>query len=271
MNLPEFSIEGSTAIVTGASRGIGRSIALVLAEAGADVGIAARSEAPLHEVAAQVRDLGRKCVAVPTDITKEEDVARLVSSVIDGLGRVDILVNNAGIAIVKPMVPLPGFKPAGAAELPGFFEPTSVAEWDQVMDTNLKGAFLCMRAVGPHMIERGSGKVVTIASVNAVKAARYRFTYDVSKAGLAQLTRSMAVEWARHGINVNAVGAGWVQTELNELLMSDERQRKRLLSEIPLRRFASEREVALLVVYLASPASDFLTGQTVFLDGGSLA
>ncbi|MEE9285789.1 MAG: SDR family NAD(P)-dependent oxidoreductase [Dehalococcoidia bacterium] len=271
MTLPEFSIEGASAIVTGASRGIGKGIALVLAEAGVDVCVAARSEGPLNDVAAQVRALGRKCVAVPTDITKEQDVDRMVRRAIDALGAVDILVNNAGIAVVKPMVPLPGFSPSGAEELPNFFEPTSVAEWDQVLDTNLKGAFLCMRAVGPHMIQRGRGKVITISSVNAVKAARYRFSYDVSKAGLAQLTRSMAVEWARYKINVNAIGAGWVQTELNELLMRDQRQRNRLLAEVPLRRFATEREVALLTAYLASSAADYLTGQTIFLDGGILA
>ena len=271
MTLPEFSIEGLSAIVTGASGGIGRGIALVLAEAGVDLCLAARNEGALKKVAAEVRALGRTCLAVRTDVTIEADVDRMARRAIDELGKVDILVNNAGIAVVKPLVPLPGFKPATAEGLPDFFEPYSGAEWDQVLDTNLKGAFLCMRAVGPHMIERRQGRVINISSVNAVKSARYRFTYDVSKAGLSQLTRSIAVEWARYNITINAVAPGYVDTKLTEIMMQDERLRSRTLSEIPLGRLATEREVGLLTVYLASPAAAFMTGQTVFLEGGVLA
>ncbi len=271
MTLPELSIAGSTAVVTGASRGIGRSIALTLAEAGVDLCLAARNEEALEEVAGQVRALGRHCLPVRTDITREADVEAMARRAIAELGHVDILVNNAGVAVVKPMVPLPGFSPPTAQELPNFFEPTSIAEWDRAIDTNLKGAFLCMRALGPHMIERRSGRVINISSINAVKTGSYRFTYDVSKAGLAQLTRSIAVEWARYGITVNAVGAGYVHTELTEIQMRDERIRSKILAQVPLRRLATEREVALLVAYLASPAAAYMTGQTVFLDGGMLA
>ena len=198
MTLNDFSVQGLTAIITGASRGIGKGIALVFAEAGADVCIAARSEAGLEQVAETVRGMGRRCLAVTTDITKEADVDRMVKRAIEELGKVDVLVNNAGIAVVKPLVPLPGFSPGTAESLPNFFEPYTEAEWDQVMDTNLKGAFLCTKAVGPHMLERRKGKVINISSANAVKAGKFRFTYDVSKAGLSSLTRSLGVEWARH-------------------------------------------------------------------------
>ncbi len=268
MALTDFSIEGMTAIVTGASRGIGKGIALLLAEAGVDLCIAARSEAPLEETASEIRALGRRCTAVVTDITNEQAVARMAQRALAELGMVDLLVNNAGLAVVKPLVPLPGFNPPTADSFPGFFEPYSLAEWSQVMDTNLTGAFLCMRALGPHMIERRTGRVVNISSVNAIRAGRYRFTYDVSKSGLCQLSRSIAVEWARFGVNVNAIAAGFVDTELTRVSMEDERLRARLMANIPLRRLASERDVALTVAYLASPAAAYMTGQTIFLDGG---
>lgn len=271
MTLSDFSVEGLVAIVTGASRGIGKGIAMVLAEAGVDVCLAARSGDALEEVAKEIRALGRRCIAIPTDVTNGEAVDRMVQTAILELGHVDILVNNAGVAVVKPIVPLPGFKPATSNLLPNFYERYSEEEWEQVINTNLKGAFLCMRSVGPHMIERRKGKIVNITSVNAVKSGKFRFTYDISKAGLSQLTRSSALEWIRYDINVNAIGAAYVDTELTAIQMQDERLRNKLLAEIPMRRLAKEREVALLAVYLSSPASDFMTGQTVFLDGGILA
>ena len=271
MQLEEFSITGRRAIVTGASRGIGKGIARTLAEAGAEVCIVARGREALEAVAEEIRGKGGTCVVAPADVTKAVEVDAAVSKALTELGGIYILVNNAGIAVVKPMVPLPGFSPKTADSFDGFFEQYSGEEWDRVLDTNLKSAFLFMRAVGPHMIERQAGKIIQISSVNSVKAGKYRFTYDVSKAGLAQLTRSMAVEWARYHINVNAIGAGYVDTELTEVNFQDERLKSRILSEIPFRRLATVREVALLTVFLASAASDYLTGQTVFLDGGALA
>ncbi|MBI3743264.1 MAG: SDR family oxidoreductase, partial [Chloroflexi bacterium] len=196
---------------------------------------------------------------------------KLVEAALAAFGKVDILVNNAGMMTVKPIVPLPGFNPPGADKLGNFFAPTSDGEWAEVMDTNLKAAFLCMRAVAPHMIERKQGRVINISSVAAMKAGRYRVSYDVSKAGLSRLTASAAVEWARYGVTVNAIGAGYVHTEMIAEAMADERLRQRTLSEIPLRRPATEREVALLAVYMASPAGAYLTGQTVWLDGGMTA
>ena len=210
--LPEFSIEGKKAIVTGAGRGIGKAIALTLAEAGVDVCVAARSGDELEAVAEEIRGTGRRAAAIPTDITDEASVAAMVEGALGELGEIDVLVNNAGIAVVKPLVPLPGLKPTTADNFPGFFEPYSTEEWAQVMDVNLRGAFLCMRGVGPHMLERGSGKVVNISSINAERAGRYRFTYDTSKAALNRMTKSVAVEWARHGVQVNAICATYVDT-----------------------------------------------------------
>jgi NAD(P)-dependent dehydrogenase (short-subunit alcohol dehydrogenase family) len=269
--LPEFSIAGASAIVTGASRGIGRAIAMAFAEAGADLCLAARSAEALEAVAAEVRGLGRRCIAVPTDVTQEREVDTMARRAIAGLGKVDVLVNNAGVMVVKPVVPLPGFAPPTAGNIPSFFERVSIEEWNRVLDTNLKGSFLCMRALGPHMIERRQGRVINISSTASVKSGRYMASYDASKAALSQLTRSLAVEWARYNITVSAIGAGYVHTELNDAAMKDERLRSRILSEVPLRRLGSEREVALLAVYLASPAAAYLTGQTVYLDGGLLA
>ena len=270
MTLPDFSIEGLNAVVTGATRGIGRAVAEVLAEAGANVCVTARDANLLEEVASRVRERGVKAAAIPADVTDQASVDAMARRALDELGHVDILVNNAGVVVVKPMVPLPGYDPSRAPD-PGFIEPYSESDWNAVINTNLKGAYLCLRAFGPHMLERRRGKIINMSSVNAVKAAKYRFTYDVSKAGLTQLTRSMAVEWAPYNINVNAIGAGYVRTDLNEELFANERLRAKLLSGIPLRRFATVREVALLTVYLASPASDYVTGQTIFLDGGSTA
>ncbi|MSQ25103.1 MAG: SDR family oxidoreductase [Dehalococcoidia bacterium] len=269
--LPEFSIAGKTAVITGASQGLGRGIAQVFAEAGVDLCIAARSLDKLTQAAADLRRHGHKCIPVQADITNAADVERLAATAIMELGHVDILINNAGIGVFKPLVPLPGFNPPTARDLPNFFAPTSEEEWFRVLNTNLTGAFLCMRALGPHMLARKQGRVINISSANAAKAGRYRFSYDASKAALSMLTRSMAVEWARYNINVTAIGSGYVETELLAENMADPRLKEKLLSEIPMRRLGTEREVGLLAAYLAAPASAWLTGQTVFLDGGILA
>ena len=269
--LPEFSIAGKTAVITGASQGLGRGIAQVFAEAGVDLCIAARSLEKLNEAATDLRRHGHKCIPVQADITNAADVERLAATAIQELGHVDILINNAGIGVFKPMIPLPGFNPATGKDLPNFFSPTSEEEWFRVLNTNLTGAFFCMRALGPHMLERKQGRIINISSANAAKAGRYRFSYDASKAALSMLTRSMAVEWARYNINVTAIGSGYVETELIADNMADPRLKEKLLSEIPMRRLGSEREVGLLAAYLASPASAWLTGQTVYLDGGILA
>ncbi len=269
--LPEFSIAGKKAVITGASRGIGRGIAVTLAEAGVDLCIAARGKPELEALAAEIRKMGRDCVIAATDISKEEDVERLAKTALAGLGRVDILVNNAGAMVPKPLVPIPGFNPPTAGDIPGFFEPTSNQEWQRVLDVNLTAAMMTMRAFGPHLLQRKEGRVINISSVDAAKSSRFRVSYVASKAALCAFTRAMAVEWARHGITVNAVGPGYVETELTRTQLENQRMRDRILSEIPMRRLGTAREMGLLVAFLASPAAAYITGQTLYIDGGFLA
>jgi len=222
----------------------------------------------LEGVAQEIRAKGRKCTVVSADVTKAADLERLAKTSVDALGHIDILINNAGVGVFKPMIPLPGFNPATGKDLPNFFAPTSEEEWFRVLNTNVTGAFLTMRAIVPHMIIQGHGRVINISSVNAIKAGRYRFSYDASKAALSMLTRSLAVEWARYKVNVTAIGAGYIATDLTESNLTDQRLHDRLMSEIPMRRLGTEREVGLLATFLASPAAAWITGQTIFLDGG---
>ncbi len=264
--LKEFSLEGKTALITGAGRGIGRSIAEAFAESGADVVAAARTVADIEGTAEEVRARGRKCLPIPTDVSKEDQVENMVEKALAEFGRIDILVNNAGVDLTKPLLPIPGLK---IPLSPGVEEtPVSLEEWRWLMDVNLSSVFLCSRAVGPHMIERKKGKIINITSGQAVRATPYMITYSTSKAAVAMFTRCLAQEWGIHGININALAPGMVNTDLANDYFSDEAVLKKFLRTIPLKRIAQPREVALLAVYLASEASDFMTGQQLVLDGG---
>ena len=243
---------GRNAAVTGGARGIGRAIAMELGRQGANLIITYRREEHLASaVAGDIRALGASCTSVHVDVRNQEDLEALFEEGRQRYGKIDILVNNAGVTEDGLVVRM------------------SDDSWDRVIETNLRGAFFCMRAVGPHMLERGSGKVVNISSINAERAGRYRFTYDTSKAALNRMTKSIAVEWARHGVQVNAICATYVDTDLIRVSMEDERLRSKILAEIPMRRLADAREVGLVTAFLSSSASDFMTGACVFLDGGS--
>ncbi|MFQ5825969.1 MAG: SDR family NAD(P)-dependent oxidoreductase [Dehalococcoidia bacterium] len=264
--LKEFGLEGKTAIVTGAGRGIGRSIAATFAEAGADVVAAARTASDIEGTAEEVRRWGRRCLAIPTDVTKEDQVEGMVQRALTEFGQLDILVNNAGAEFTKPLLPIPGLK---VPLSPGVEEtPVSLEEWRWLLDTNLSSVFLCTRAVGPHMIQRGRGKIINITSGQGVRATPYMITYSTSKAAVAMFSRCLAQEWGRYGINVNALAPGMVNTPLAEAYFSEESILQKFLRTIPLKRIAQPREVALLAVYLASEASDYMTGQQLVLDGG---
>ncbi len=270
--MKEFKLDGKVAIVTGAGRGIGRGIAMTLAEAGADIVAAARTKSEIEETAAEVKKMDRVCFAISTDITKSSDVQKMVDATVTKFGRVDILVSQAGGGgAPKPLVPLPGYYPPWAKGIPDFLEPISEEMWRQVMDTNLTSMFLCARAVGPHMIRQKKGKVINMSSFAGVKAYQNQLAYSTSKAAVSMFTRCLAVEWARYGINVNAIGPGYVHTRMTAPLLKNEAARERLMRSVPLNRFGEPREVGLLAVYLASDASDYLTGQTIYLDGGMLA
>lgn len=245
-----FDLSGRVALVTGAGRGLGRAIALSLAEAGADVAGGARSSDQLRSLVAEIAELDRTGTAHTVDVTDHDAIASLVDDVIDQHGHIDILVNNAGMKVPQDVLDV------------------TEDAWDRVLDTNLKGAFFVAQAVGRHMVNRGSGKIINVASTYAVVGAAGRATYAASKGGLLQLTRVMAIEWASKGVNVNAVGPTAVSTPMNEDLFADPDWRQRALASIPAGRFCDPTDVAPAVVFLASAASDMIHGQLLLIDGG---
>ncbi len=251
--LETLRLDGRVAVVTGASRGLGRAMALALAEAGADVALAARSKPDLEETAHQVERLGRRALAIPTDVRLLAEVETLVAQTRGLLGRLDVLVNNSGVAQVTPL-----------AEM-------TPADWKRILDTNLTGVFNGCRAVASHFLAARSGKVINIASVLGAVGLPGYAAYCASKGGVIAFTRALAVEWARHNVQVNAIAPGWFVTDMNAEAFANEKIRERLLRDVPMRRTGRVEEVGPLVVYLASPASDYMTGQTIFLDGGHSA
>ena len=240
-------------MVTGASRGLGRAIALALAEAGAHVALASRSKADLEETANLVEAAGGHAVVVPTDVTSYPAVEALMKTAASAFGGLDIVVNNAGIARVKPF----------AEMLP--------EDWQAVVDVNLTGVFNGCRAAARYLIGRGSGKVINLASVLGAVGLPGYTVYGATKGGVIALTRALGVEWARHNVQVNAIAPGWFVTDMNESAFAKPQIAERLTRDIPARRTGRPDEIGPLAVFLASSAADFMTGQTIFLDGGHSA
>lgn len=245
-----FSLEGRVALVTGAGRGIGRAIAVALGAAGAAVACAARSRDQVDATAAEITAAGGRARALGLDVTRREQIVAGVAEVAAALGPVDVLVNNAGMTMEKKTTEV------------------TDEDWDAVLATNLSSMFRCARAVAPGMIELERGKIINIGSMYGVIGVPRYAAYCASKAAVAGLTRSLAAEWARHRIQVNCLAPGYVNTDIPREAMADEKTRALFLSKIPARRIGEPEEVGALAVYLASPASDFMTGQTVYLDGG---
>jgi 2-deoxy-D-gluconate 3-dehydrogenase len=241
------------AVVTGASRGLGRAMAVAFATAGAHVALAARSKPDLEETAQQVEGHGVRALVLPTDVTRYDEVEALVARTVEALGGLDILVNNSGIARTTPL-----------AE-------ATPEDWRAIVDVNLTGVFNGCRAVAAHFIARRRGKVINLASVlGAVGLPGYAL-YAATKGGVIALTRTLGVEWARHNVQVNAIAPGWFVTDMNAAAFGDPRINERLTRDIPMRRTGRLEEIGPLAVFLASSASDFMTGQTIFLDGGHSA
>jgi len=240
-------------VVTGASRGLGRAIALALADAGADVALAGRSKGALEETAHLAASAGRRALVVPTDVTSYAEVEALIQRTIRELGRLDVVVNNAGVAKVAPLV-----------------EMTS-EDWRFMLDVNLTGVFNGCRAAAPHLIAQKSGKVINIASVLGHVGLPGYTIYGATKGGVIALTRALGVEWARHNVQVNAIAPGWFATDMTHEAFANPTINERLTRDVPARRIGRPEEIGPLAVYLASTSSDFMTGQTLFLDGGHSA
>ena len=248
-----LSLDGKVAVVTGAGRGLGQACALTLAEAGADLALVARSSDQLEETARLVKEHGRRALIVPADVTDEDAVEAVAAEVVERFGRVDILVNNAGMAHVAPLLEL------------------TLQDLRQVMDVNVIGAFLCTRAFGAHMVAQRKGVIINIASVAGINGEPELTAYCASKGALIAFTRALAVEWARHGVTVNAIAPGYFRTDLNKQALDDVKVGPKIVAHIPLRRVGQPEELGPLVVYLASDAAAFMTGSVVVLDGGQTA
>ena len=246
-----FDLTGKTAFVTGASRGIGRVIAVALAQAGADLALVARTAEGLADTADEVIAAGRKAVVIPADVTDQPAVAAAVAAAIDELGHVDIVINNAG----------------GSNFMVGFRD-LRLDGWEKLMRLNLSSAVYVCHAFAPHLLDRGSGSVINVASVAGVASAPLISPYGAAKAGLVSLTKSLAVEWAPSGVRVNALCPGWTATDLNRNLWDDPVSGPATVATVPMKRWATAREMAGPAVFLASDAASYLTGQTIVVDGG---
>lgn len=245
----EWDLTGKTAIITADRRGWTPTLAAALAEAGADVAIAGKDNSDMAEAARAVEAQGRKAIAVATDPTSASQVEAMAAEVVDAFGKIDILVNNAHADFAKP------------------FEDVSEDEWQTLMDFNVKSTYLCCQAVGRRMLAQGSGHIVNIGSGLAVRGLSNSVAACAAQGAIHQLTAALALEWSRKGIRVNGIGAGWLSTEEP----TEESQRELLVRYLPSRRKGHPRDLAGLLVYLASDACDFVTGQMIFMDGGALA
>ena len=255
MVLDQFSLRGKTALVIGAAGAVGRAAAVALAEAGADVAVATTTRAAKEEVAAnscanEVWALDRKGFAASIDAASEADVQSLVERVAAELGRLDVLVNAHDLPFAKPV------------------QEVSPDEWRRVLDVNLTGVFLACRAAAAPMLSQGSGRIINIVSLLAERGMANGSALCAAQAGVMNLTRALALEWARSGITVNAVGAGWTE---GMGILADEDSRNRLDRYLPGKRLARPEEIAGIVVYMASDAAEYLTGQVVWIEGGALS
>jgi 2-dehydro-3-deoxy-D-gluconate 5-dehydrogenase len=246
-----FDLTGKVAVVTGANTGIGQGIAVALAAAGADVACVGRSRC--DETVAKVKALGRRTLFIAADLSTIEPVDQIVGEAVEKLGAIDILVNNAGI-----------IRRADAVDF-------TEADWDDVVDTNMKSVFFLCQAAGKHMIARGSGKIINIASMLSFQGGVRVPSYTASKSGVAGLTKLLANEWAAKGLNVNAIAPGYIATNNTAALQADEGRNKSIMDRIPAGRWGDPADMGGAAVFLASSASDYVNGHILAVDGGWLA
>lgn len=248
--MPLFDLAGKIAFVTGASRGLGKTFALALARAGADVAITSRTLASLDETRRAVEALGRKCHGVVLDVRSPESIKSAVAAVQAHFGRIDILVNNAGCNIRKPALEV------------------TWEDWNTILDTNLRGPFFVAQAVAQHMVPAGYGRIINIGSVTSVAGFAGLGPYGASRGGIRQLTMSLAADWGPHGITVNCLAPGWFKTAQTAVLYENPEWLEYITERIPLRRPGRPEDLEGTVVFLASDASAYLTGQLLLVDGG---
>jgi NAD(P)-dependent dehydrogenase (short-subunit alcohol dehydrogenase family) len=253
MDFKLFSLEGKVAVVTGGTTGIGRAISLGLAGAGADVVATARHQLQVDEVASEIEARGRKTLRMTSDVCIRESLEHLLAATLDRFGKVDILINCAGRIKRTPTLTM------------------TDEEWNGIMDTNLTGTLRTCQVFGRSMLERGYGRIINIASLNSFVALSEVAAYAASKAGITSLTRSLAVEWSKKGVAVNAIAPGVFRTDLNAELLDSTPRGRELLMRTPMGRFGKTEELVGTAIYLASDAASFVTGLTLVVDGGFLA
>jgi len=253
MILDKFSLENEKAVVIGASRGLGKRMALTLAKAGADVIVASRSLNPLKEVVKEIEGLGKKSYAIECDINNISEIEKLHHSAMEKFSKVDILINVAGTTIRKPSTEI------------------TEEDWEKVARVNLKGMLFACKIFGKSMIENGGGKIINIASLLSFVALPERTLYTITKTGVIGLTKSLAAEWGKYNINVNAIAPGYFLTEMTKPLFENRKWKEKLLQRIPFGRIGTPEDLDGAVIFLCSRASDYITGETLLVDGGFMA
>ncbi len=241
---------GRVAVVTGGTKGLGKNSAMALAKAGADIAVCGRNRDDLKRVSRAIREMGRDSQGFVLDVTSKKSVHDGIGDILKHFGKIDILLNNAGLNHREPVVDYPE------------------EAWNLVINTNLKGYFLVTQAVAPHMLERGYGKVINMGSILGKIALPNQLAYASAKGGVVQMTKIMALEWAKKGIRVNAIGPTYFETEMVKPIRDDPERFNFINTRTPMGRWGYLPEMEGIVIFLAAPASDFITGQTIYIDGG---
>ena len=247
---PNFRVDGKVALITGGNQGIGRACALALANAGANIAIIDRDFEKPEKIKKEIEMLGSEAITLKFDITEFSRIPEIVEMIIDKFGKIDVLINNAGVCFRELALEV------------------SEKTWDNTFDVNLKGLFFITKEVAKYMIEQKKGKIINISSMNSITGLLGHVSYNASKAGITGLTQVLAMEWARYGINVNSIAPTFAKTEMASHVFKNKEKYNEIIDNIPLRRLAAPMEIGAAVVFLASPASDFITGTLLLVDGG---
>ncbi|MEH7383449.1 glucose 1-dehydrogenase [Bacillus sp. JJ1533] len=251
--MKNFDLNDKIAIVTGANRGIGKSMAVALAKAGAIIVIIGRDQEKNEQSVKEIHELGSKAISIATDLRNIKSIYEMTEHVVNTFGKIDILVNNAGVSLTK------------------FALDIAEEEWDSIIDLNLKSLFFCSQSVAKVMKEHASGKIINIASVAGAVGDIGISPYTASKGAVINLTKSLALEWARYNIQVNAIGPAYIETDMNRNELSNQKVLEKIVNKTPMKRLGTPEELEGALLLLASQSSSFITGQTIFVDGGWLA